>query len=52
MQAIYRHKDNEAYWERRWANSGVDKQSFDRLDFYLIQYAERAMADIPKTTKF
>jgi len=51
MQAVYRYKDNEAYWERRWANSGVDKQSFDRLDFYPIKYAERSMADVSKSAK-
>jgi ubiquinone/menaquinone biosynthesis C-methylase UbiE len=29
----------------------VDEQSFDLLDFYPIQYAEQAMADVPKTAK-
>jgi SAM-dependent methyltransferase len=49
MRAVYRHKENESYWERRWEDSGADKQSFERLDFYPIAYAEKAMADLPKS---
>ncbi|QLG47848.1 class I SAM-dependent methyltransferase [Natrinema halophilum] len=51
MQKVYRYNKNESYWEDRWENAGVDKQTFDRLDFYPIKYAKMVIDDLSPSSE-
>lgn len=45
MKKVFRFENNQQYWDRRWIESGSDKDSFDNLDVYPIKYAEIVMKD-------
>jgi len=40
MKKIFRFTENNAYWDNRWSNSGVDNNTFKKFDFYPIKQAE------------
>lgn len=48
MKRVYRYEENTDYWDRRWAESGVDSSCFGDLTIYPIRYAEMVMVDPSK----
>ncbi|WP_320035334.1 class I SAM-dependent methyltransferase [Halarcobacter sp.] len=45
MKKIFRFTENSLYWDNRWENSGIDKNSFSNLNFYPIKQAEKILND-------
>ena len=43
MKKVYRYEDNKDYWDRRWAEAGIDNDRFKNLDIYPIHFAEMVM---------
>jgi SAM-dependent methyltransferase len=48
VRHVYRWEDNADYWDRRWAESGADRDHFEDLTIYPIRYAEMVMTDRSK----
>lgn len=48
MLKVYRRENNEEYWDRRWAETGVDEKKFSNLNIYPIKFAEMVMKKNPQ----
>jgi len=45
MRKVLRREGNDAYWDRRWAETGRDPDDFTDLGIYPIRYAELVMRE-------
>lgn len=45
MRRVMRAESNDAYWDRRWRETGQDADAFDDLSVYPIRYAEAVVQD-------
>lgn len=45
MRKVLRYENNEAYWNRRWAEAEHDQDRFTDVTIYPIRYAEMVMTD-------
>ncbi|MCG7537137.1 class I SAM-dependent methyltransferase [Pseudoalteromonas sp. OOF1S-7] len=40
MKKVFRSKQNSEYWEKRWLDSGCDKNEFSNMEIYPIKFAQ------------